>query len=115
MVFFELRWNYSPLKEKAVLLPDGLFASLCRKASLCSTPLYIFARVERIYAPDASRSARGRPRGVNDGGQNLSSSCTSLHTALHFSRRYVCSAPEAGRLGAQVGLAASMIVDKICR
>src|SRR6185369_16719767 len=25
MVFFELRWNYSPLKEKAVLLPDGLF------------------------------------------------------------------------------------------
>jgi hypothetical protein len=25
MVFSELRWNYSPLKEKAVLLPDGLF------------------------------------------------------------------------------------------
>jgi hypothetical protein len=28
MVFFELRWNYSPLKEKAVLLPDGLFIVL---------------------------------------------------------------------------------------
>jgi hypothetical protein len=28
MVFFELRWNYSPLKEKAVLLPDGLFIDL---------------------------------------------------------------------------------------
>jgi hypothetical protein len=28
MVFFELRWNYSPLKEKAVLLPDGLFIYL---------------------------------------------------------------------------------------
>ncbi len=25
MVFLELRWNYSPLKEKAVPLPDGLF------------------------------------------------------------------------------------------
>jgi hypothetical protein len=63
MVFFELRWNYSPLKEKAVLLPDGLFVFFCREQG-------------------------------------------SLHTALHFSRRYVCSAPEAGRLGAQVGLAA---------
>jgi len=25
MVFSELRWNYSPLKETAVQLPDGLF------------------------------------------------------------------------------------------
>jgi hypothetical protein len=24
------RWNYSPLKEKAVWLPDGLFVSFCR-------------------------------------------------------------------------------------
>jgi len=32
MVFFELRWNYSPLKEKAVLLPDGLFICFCRSA-----------------------------------------------------------------------------------
>jgi len=46
MVFFELRWNYSPLKEKAVLLPDGLFVFFCREQG-------------------------------------------SLHTALHFSRRYV--------------------------
>jgi hypothetical protein len=36
MVFFELRWNYSPLKEKAVLLPDGLF--ICFVAAL-HTPL----------------------------------------------------------------------------
>lgn len=28
MAFFEIRWNYSPLKEKAVLLPDGLFIYL---------------------------------------------------------------------------------------
>jgi len=39
MVFFELRWNYSPLKEKAVLLPDGLFIFFCRYAALRSTPL----------------------------------------------------------------------------
>jgi len=32
MVFFELRWNYSPLKEEAVLLPDGLFIYFCREA-----------------------------------------------------------------------------------
>lgn len=32
MVFFELRWNYSPLKEEAVLLPDGLFIIFCRSA-----------------------------------------------------------------------------------
>jgi len=25
MVFLSLRWNYSPLKEKAVPLPGGLF------------------------------------------------------------------------------------------
>ena len=42
MVFFELRWNYSPLKEKAVLLPDGLFICFCREAELRSTPLDCF-------------------------------------------------------------------------
>jgi len=40
MVFLELRWNYSPLKEKAVQLPDGLFVSSGRFAAtareLCS-------------------------------------------------------------------------------
>jgi hypothetical protein len=36
MVFFELRWNYSPLKEKAVLLPDGLFVFFVAK--LCFAP-----------------------------------------------------------------------------
>jgi len=34
MAFLELRWNYSPLKEKAVQLPGGLFVSFCR----CSKP-----------------------------------------------------------------------------
>jgi hypothetical protein len=33
MVFFELRWNYSPLKEEAVLLPDGLFVLIGRFAT----------------------------------------------------------------------------------
>jgi hypothetical protein len=33
MVFSELRWNYSPLKEKAVLLPDGLFVLLVAGAT----------------------------------------------------------------------------------
>jgi hypothetical protein len=39
MVFSELRWNYSPLKEKAVLLPDGNFICFCRDAAHRSTPL----------------------------------------------------------------------------
>jgi hypothetical protein len=54
MVFFELRWNYSPLKEKAVLLPDGLFIFVL---SLRSTPLWIFYPCESTSALDASRSA----------------------------------------------------------
>jgi len=106
MVFFELRWNYSPLKEKAVLLPDGLFVFFCREqgslhtalhfsrryvyfcswdeplgawsasrrewswtkfvVKLCFAPhrFYISAVAMCISAPDASRSACGRPRGV---------------------------------------------------
>ena len=51
MVFFELRWNYSPLKEKAVLLPDGLFICFCRDVlqnlSLRSTPLQWRPRASR--------------------------------------------------------------------
>jgi hypothetical protein len=61
MVFFELRWNYSPLKEKAVLLPDGLFVILIasrQTATDCSFSC-------KISAPDASRSARDRPRGLD--------------------------------------------------
>jgi hypothetical protein len=63
MVFSELRWNYSPLKEKAVLLPDGLFVCLCRYAALRSTPLYILDVAMCVYAPDAGRSAAHGPRG----------------------------------------------------
>jgi hypothetical protein len=53
MVFFELRWNYSPLKEKAVLLPDGLFIYL----SLRNKPHKSICRRRTVSAPDASRSA----------------------------------------------------------
>src|SRR6185437_492163 len=73
MVFFELRWNYSPLKEKAVLLPDGLFVCF------------------------------------------LSLRCASLHTAIvHFFllRAFLLLMQAARHV---VGLAASTIVDKICR
>jgi len=65
MVFFELRWNYSPLKEKAVLLPDGLFVCFCREALLRSTPLQNIYPFGSLSAPDASRSARGRRRGIS--------------------------------------------------
>jgi len=54
MVFFELRWNYSPLKEKAVLLPDGLFILLV--ASRQTATDFLLAR-KIISAPDAGRSA----------------------------------------------------------
>ena len=54
MVFFELRWNYSPLKEKAVLLPDGLFVLFV--ASL-HTALESLLDSAASAAPDASRSA----------------------------------------------------------
>jgi hypothetical protein len=42
MVFFELRWNYSPLKEKAVLLQDGLFMFFCRELGTIHTAMLDF-------------------------------------------------------------------------
>ena len=42
MVFFELRWNYSPLKEKAVLLPDGLFVIMVGFATNRYTSIHVF-------------------------------------------------------------------------
>ncbi len=61
MVFFELRWNYSPLKEKAVLLPDGLFiyrvASRQTAGDCLSTSNAICSRGEPLGATRASRLA----------------------------------------------------------
>jgi hypothetical protein len=54
MVFSELRWNYSPLKEKAVLLPDGLFVYLVA-ARQTARELRLS---HEVSAPDAGRSAR---------------------------------------------------------
>jgi hypothetical protein len=48
MVFFELRWNYSPLKEKAVLLPDGLFVILVASRQTATDPSFSC----KISAPD---------------------------------------------------------------
>jgi hypothetical protein len=48
MVFSELRWNYSPLKEKAVLLPDGLFVSLCREQRLAPHRYAFFCFIRKI-------------------------------------------------------------------
>jgi hypothetical protein len=53
MVFFELRWNYSPLKEKAVLLPDGLFILLVASRQTAKESCLW----KNYFAPDASRSA----------------------------------------------------------
>jgi hypothetical protein len=55
MVFFELRWNYSPLKEKAVLLPDGLSFVFVAKLCFAPLPLKSIYPPESISTPDASR------------------------------------------------------------
>jgi hypothetical protein len=62
MVFLELRWNYSPLKEKAVQLPDGLFVSSGRFAANRSRIMLIMD----CSAPDARCSARkpASPRSI---------------------------------------------------
>jgi hypothetical protein len=50
MVFFELRWNYSPLKEKAVQLPDGLFILLVASRQ---TAKRVLLRGEIFSAPES--------------------------------------------------------------
>jgi len=82
MVFSELRWNYSPLKEKAVLLPDGLFILLVASRQTakeffqlvsvlllkqqarplcvwCSTPLEIVEPEKKFTARPAASAATG--------------------------------------------------------
>jgi hypothetical protein len=58
MAFLELRWNYSPLKEKAVQLPDGLFVFFCREAIASLHPAPEVSPMQDRAAPDARRSAR---------------------------------------------------------
>jgi hypothetical protein len=65
MVFFELRWNYSPLKEKAVLLPDGLFICFCRYASAALHTATHFRLCQGISALVAGRSAATGPRDLD--------------------------------------------------
>lgn len=76
MVFFELRWNYSPLKEKAVLLPDGLFIILVASRQTATDPSFSC----KISAPDASRSARGRPRSLDSVARSTPLQCFVLVT-----------------------------------
>ena len=61
MVFFELRWNYSPLKEKAVLLPDGLFIVL---AASRQTAIVIYPVEFCLLLMRAAQRA-SRPRGFD--------------------------------------------------
>jgi len=62
MVFSELRWNYSPLKEKAVLLPDGLFVLLVASRQTATDFLSMAER--NLLLTQAARSA-SRPRGIS--------------------------------------------------
>jgi hypothetical protein len=67
MVFFELRWNYSPLKEKAVLLPDGLFIVLVASFwSLRDKPLKsLAARKSFLLLMRAARRPRASQLSVS--------------------------------------------------
>jgi hypothetical protein len=59
MVFSELRWNYSPLKEKAVLLPDGLFVIMV--ASRQTATIFFFDAESNLLLMRAARRS-SRPR-----------------------------------------------------
>jgi hypothetical protein len=60
MVFSELRWNYSPLKEKAVLLPDGLFVIMVASRQT-ATNFFIDVESNLLLMRAARRASR--PRG----------------------------------------------------
>src|SRR5690348_2032508 len=94
MVFSELRWNYSPLKEKAVQLPGGLFIFLVASRQTATDSLVC----SQFSAPDANRSARkSASRGFF---------FALRSTPLRFLHvHYENAAPDAGR-SASTGLAA---------
>jgi hypothetical protein len=92
MVFFELRWNYSPLKEKAVLLPDGLFICFCRYAALRSTPLYIQSSLCAflLLMQAARRASRPRGMGVVDKICHSAAFSSTPLQVLHLPLRNFC-------------------------
>jgi hypothetical protein len=89
MVFFELRWNYSPLKEKAVLLPDGLF--ICFVAAL-HTPLQCVCLFELflLLMQAARRASRPRGMGVVDKICHSAAFCSTPLQVLHLPLRNFC-------------------------
>jgi glucan phosphoethanolaminetransferase (alkaline phosphatase superfamily) len=113
MVFFELRWNYSPLKEKAVLLPDGLFICFCRYAALRSTPLYIQSSLcAFLLLMQAARAQVGLAAWVW-----WTRFVTPLRFAPHRYRFFIflCGISAADASCGGHGLAVWGVVDKICR
>jgi hypothetical protein len=65
MVFFELRWNYSPLKEKAVLLPDGLFIFSVATLRFAPHRYSAFVLVELFLLLMQTARRASRPRGMS--------------------------------------------------
>jgi hypothetical protein len=59
MVFSELRWNYSPLKEKAVLLPDGLFVVMVASRQT-ATNFFIDVEINLLLMRAARRKSASR-------------------------------------------------------
>jgi hypothetical protein len=94
MVFFELRWNYSPLKEKAVLLPDGLFILLVASRQTAKESCLR----ENYFAPDASRSAR---KSASRLAMMVDKICRFAKMLQISYRRRTQSAPEASRSAAR--------------
>src|SRR6476659_6919825 len=102
MVFFELRWNYSPLKEKAVLLPDGLFILLVAlrqtaKESCCAKNHFLMQAARHATGLATFFFCRFAPH---------------RHSAFLFLKS-CCSSCKP--LGTQVGLAASRYGQNLSR
>jgi hypothetical protein len=75
MVFFDLRWNYSPLKEKAVQLPDGLFICFCRERSSLHTASHSGILKDLFGSLGTPLAAWSNSR------LNLYAACIELHNA----------------------------------